>query len=109
MENNLPTKYNDSLFTKIFNFFKNIFKKQRVEVIKEINNQVEENSFRNDIKVDNNNCADYIQNMNKEQFIEQFEKNPELLLNLTVEQLEKMDKYYDEILEEYEEKLKKLA
>ena len=109
MENNLPTKYNDSLFAKIFNFFKNIFKKQRVEVIKEINNQVEENSFRNDIKVDNNNCADYIQNMNKEQFIEQFEKNPELLLNLTVEQLEKMDKYYDEILEEYEEKLKKLA
>lgn len=109
MKNNLPAKYKNSLLNKISNFFKKIFGKKNVHNI-EIRTEVEEiDNFKKNIRVDGSIDSSYIQNMNKEQFIEQFEKQPNLLYNLSVEQLEKLDIYYDEILEVYRQKLRKIG
>lgn len=109
MENNLPTEYKKSIFTKVCNFLKNIFRKEKNEekvVIEVIENK---ETFLNNIKVEENNEKNYIKNMDKHQFIKQFERNPELLNSLSIPQLRKLKKYYQDIILEYKEKLKKIS
>jgi len=112
MENNLPAKYKEGIFSKITNFFRNMFRKKTLNQIVDETSESNVNQIcdlKEDIKSKLDNDLNYFKNMNKEQFVEQFEENPDLLYNLTIEQLEKLDRYYDEIIEEYRIKTEKLA
>ena len=52
-----------------------------------------------------NDGSDYISNMNKDSFIAEIERNPELLNNLSEERLEKLSEYYDKEIEILKKKL----
>lgn len=111
MNKNLPAEYKFNFFTKIHNFFSKIFSKK----IKSDNstlgfNDVTVTEVKEELKKNTNEISTgYFKNMNKDQFISQLENNPKLLYNLSIEQLEKLNVYYDDIIAEYEEKLKKIS
>lgn len=112
MNKNLPAEYNFNIFTKFCNFFRKIFSRKLKEDSNNITeiNEVSNLEVKSELRKSTNDIsADYIRDMNKEQFIRQLEENPKLLNSLTIEQLEKLDSYYDDIISEYEEKLKRIS
>ena len=106
MSSNLPIKQDNSLFGRIKNFFKKIFFKEK------LNNDYEEkkdnikNQFQESIKVETNN--DYINEIKREEFLNKIENNPQLLYDLPIEKLKKLETYYEEYIKKQEEQLAKL-
>ena len=112
MKNNLPIKEDKSFLGKIKRFFAKLFCKNivkshdstNVESMQEpINNSTK---FAEDIKFETKN--EYIKDMEKEEFLDNLEKKPELFYELSVEKLEKLEEYYKESIKKYEEKLEKI-
>lgn len=104
MENNLPQKYNEGIFSKIRNFFLKLFKKksnivdnQPIIQPKEIN--------KNPISMlrkENEN------NKEKEQLLNQIEENTELINSWSIERLLKLEKIYDEKITKYDNEIAKI-
>lgn len=114
MNKNLPTEYKSGFINKIRSFFSNLFSKKtkNEDYIPEVNKieVTEVTEVKEELKKNTNEVStEYFKDMNKEQFISQLEDNPDLLNNLSIEQLEKLNVYYDDIIAEYEEKLKKVS
>lgn len=100
MSENLPQKYNESIFRKFFNKLKNIWNSIRMRT-----KNVEENN--NDIPVQNveitkENKMEYIKvnidventDFKRKKFMENLTNNPELLENFSNDRLEKILQYY---------------
>lgn len=114
MSNNLPIKEDNSFFEKIKNFFRRLLKKQNTQEV--ANFQVEEKienkedkakeRFENSIKVKVK--YDYINDMKREEFIYNLEKDPKLFYELPIEKLEKLEDYYKDSVKKQEEKLAKI-
>lgn len=99
--------------SKIKFFFKRLFRKQeKYNNISEeqlINNSVEvkerQNDFINNIKVEIK-ANDKVSKARK--LLKDLDGNEDALNMLSIEKLEKLDKYYDRIIEKNNEKIKKL-
>lgn len=115
MNSNLPIKKDNGLFRRIKNFFKNIFFKfqiendyeEKIEVQPKFDeNDNRKNQFQESMRFETKN--DYINGMKKEEFLDKLESNPKLLYDLSIEKLEKIEKYYEESIKRQEEKLVKI-
>ena len=69
-------------------------------------NNYKKNKFQESIRVEVNN--DYINDMKREEFLDRLESNPKLLYDLSIKQLEKLEKYYKKSIKKHEEKLAKI-
>ena len=112
--NSLLVKEDDGFLKKIKRFFKNLLKRNN---IKESNTELEY-SNTNEIK---NSNEDFSHNLSEQTNIEEIrkkekiqeiidiiEKEPKTLDNLTIDKLKIIDNYYDEKIQEADEKIKKL-
>jgi len=113
MNSNLPVKQDNSLFRRIKNFFRKIFFKEKIEEnseekigIKTEKENTRKKQFGESIRFEVDN--DYINEMKREEFLDKLECNPELLYDLPVEKLEKLESYYEESIKKQEEKLAKI-
>lgn len=114
MDNKGLIEYKPNLVTKIKHFFKNLFSKKEVfseENSANIKNDIEERNFSEEIKVNNIDTSNTVNNINKEiereKFLNEIDGNREALDQLTIEQLKRLDKYYDTIIAENKLKIKK--
>lgn len=114
MENKGLIEYKPNLITKIKQFFKNLFSKKNVALEENsvnIKNDIKERNFSEEIKVNNIDVSNTVNNINKEiekeKFLSEIEGNREALNKLTIEQLKRLDKYYDTIIAENKLKIKK--
>ena len=114
MNNNGLIEYKESFITKIRNFFKRIFGKKdnqnkmqeesNVNISESINDK-KKDSFINELIVDDNNIYNVVK---KESFLKEIEGNEEKLNMLSIDRLQKLEKYYDNIIAENDKKIKKL-
>ena len=112
MKNNLPTKYEESFISRIKNFFANLFSKKTKEEVVE---QIEKEEKIEEVKKDEMSQKDIFSQMKeeskkinlKEDIFNMVNNNPELLDTLTLEQLEEINKMYDQKIEEKEKKINK--
>ena len=120
MNDNLPKKYNDNIFSRFFGFLKNLFygRKNEPEEVTPIN-QIEEekevkpiekedstNDFIERIKID----ANYKNPENEKHiFMDNLKENPDLLENFSNDRLEKILQYYQDENAKKKEILKKLT
>lgn len=115
MNNNEMIEYKEGFISKIKNFFKKLFGKQEeqhnyiqkeknINEIKEVR-QEKQDSFINEIKVDTKIVDSVIE---KKNFLEEINGNEDALNMLSIERLQKLEKYYDNIIEQNNEKIKKL-
>lgn len=114
MDNKSLIEYKPNLFTKLKQFFRNLFSKKEVVVEENsvpIKSHIEERNFTEEIKVNNIDLSNTVNNINKEfereKFLNEIEGNREALNKLTIEQLKRLDKYYDTIIAENNLKIKK--
>ena len=113
MNNSLPILNNNGLFYKIRLIFKRIFKNKKSMPKKESVNSCiiakeevrENNTFVSSLKNDVIRREHIILNMDKESIISEIESNPDILNSLSINQLKKVDKYYDDIILNYKKKL----
>lgn len=110
MNNNGLIEYKESFITKIRNFFRRLFweKEEQYNYIQEksVNEITEEKpSFINDIKVDSKTVNTVIE---KNNFLEEINGNEEALNMLSIDRLKKLEKYYDSIIKQNNEEIKKL-
>ena len=114
MNNNGMIEYKESIISKIKNFFKNIFRTKDVndyymqnESIKEL--KQEKNNFQNkfidNIKVEQNVTNDIFK---RNKFLKEIDGNKDALNMLSIDRLKKLEKYYDSIIEQNNQKIKKL-
>lgn len=115
MDNNLPQKYNNGIFSKIKRFFLGLFGKSKENVSKSSVNIIENELRSATIKEDNpiKNSIDImreqnVKNREKEELLLQIEKNPDLINEWPVEKLKKLEAIYDEKIEEYDKEIAKL-
>lgn len=103
MKNNLPKQYKPSLWERIR---KRFMKNSGTEnIIEETKRKTEDNnSFKE--KLDINTIMK--NNETKEELLKIIEENPELLETLSIEKLEKINKMYDEKIEQLTVKLNTL-
>lgn len=113
-KNNSIVEYKESFIMKIKNFFKKIFGKNEevhsttenniteIEIIKD---STSPKKFFEDLKVDS---ADIDNVINKKNFLEEIDGNVEALKLLSVDRLRKLEKYYDGVIKQNDEKIKKL-
>ena len=112
MENKQLVKYKNNFILNIKSFFKNLLKKSEQDnknmqekrnndSIQGVN-KTEEQSFLNDIKVDNS-----IINKKSEmrKFLEDIDGNEELLNKLSIDRLIELEKYYANVIEENKKKI----
>ena len=115
MNNNGMIEYKEGFISKIKKFFKRLFGKQEeqynhiqeeqpINEIKE-ERQEKQDSFLNEIKVDTK-AVDQVSR--KRKFLEEIDGNEEALNMLSIEKLQKLEKYYDSIIEQNDQKIKKL-
>ena len=113
-KNKWMIEYKEDFITKIKKFFKNLFGKKEeiysnVEdniVEKEITeNTALQNNFFEDLKVDSTDGDKVI---NKKNFLEELDGKVEALNLLSTDRLIKLQKYYDNVIKENEEKIKKI-
>lgn len=111
MNNKGMIEYKESFISKIKNFLKRIFGKQKEQCnyVQEISDndikEIKQEKFVNEIKVDTKVVdAAY----KKEKFLKEIEGNVEALNMLAIDKLRKLEKYYDNIIEQNENKIKKL-
>ena len=102
MIKSLPKQYKPSFWKRFREIFiKNEFKENIVEV----NEKVEEkNTFKEKLNID----KIMKDNVTKEQVLKIIEENPELLKTLPIEKLEKINKIYDEEIQQATMKLNDL-
>lgn len=115
MSNKEMVVYKESLITKIKKFFKNLFGKDTQEndtiqaVVEtkeqEVKTDEKKAEFLNDLKVDTKKIDVATK---RRAFLEKVEGNEEELNKLSMKDLEKLEKYYDKIIEQNNEKIKKL-
>lgn len=111
MNNNGLIVYKENFITKIRNLFKRIFRK------KEHLNQYEEKKFENNI---NYNTKDRFMNdirvgrdnvvkvAKRAKLLKQVEENDKILNTLSIGELRDFERYYDTIIEDNKETIKKL-
>ena len=115
MSNNRMIEYKESFITKIRKFFKRLFSKkdnQYNSMHEKINENVNEyindekkDEFIIELSVDNKKINNVIE---KKNFLEEIEGNEEKLNMLSIDRLQKLEKYYDNIIAENDKKIKKL-
>ena len=109
MKSNLPQKYEESFIFKIKRFFSNLFGKKNIQK-EEINPIVKEE--KKEIHIKENSIEKMKQESNRvhleEDILKIVEKNPELIENLTISQLEKLNDMYDKTIEENDRKIQRL-
>lgn len=104
---NLPYIQSNNLITKIKQFFRKLFYKQEKNTIKkEIIEPVRLNNFKEELESKVN--LNYSKQLEQDKFIEKIEKTPNLLYNLSLERLETLEQYYDDLIKEDEKKLEML-
>lgn len=116
MNVNLPMKKENSFIDKMKKFFKKLFNKEGNNVgqtsnLIEDEEKVEDNTksnFQDSIKLEVKSEYEYLNNLTREEFLKELESNPSLLYELPIEKLEKLEKYYDESIAKYGDKLSKL-
>lgn len=104
MNNNGLIEYKESFITKIRKFFKRIFGKkdnQDSSIQEQINvnisesvNEEKKDSFKTELIVDDKNINNIIE---KKNFLQEIEGNEEKLNMLSIDRLQKLEKYYDNI------------
>ena len=117
MDNKSLVEYKPSLISKVKMFFKSLFGKKEVIPIEEKNanennnavNNVKERNFLEDIRVKNVDEINTVNELNREnereKFLEEIDGNRDALNKLSIEQLKKLDKYYDKIIKENQLKI----
>lgn len=115
MNNNGLIEYKESFITKIRKFFKRIFGKkdnQDSSIQEQINvnisesvNEEKKDGFKTELIVDDKNINNIIE---KKNFLQEIEGNEEKLNMLSIDRLQKLEKYYDNIIAENDKKIKKL-
>ena len=108
-------EYKESFITKIRKFFKKLFGRtiekendlQQISTEKtnEVKQDIKQNRFINEIKVDTKEVDKVIK---KDNFLKEIDGNEEALNMLSIERLKKLEEYYDDIISENEKKIKKL-
>ena len=104
---NLPCKQQNNLIARIKQFFRKLFYKPEKNIIKEeIIEPVKINNFKEnlELKVDYN----FEKQAEKEKFIKRIEENPNLLYNLSLDRIEALESYYDELIEQDRKELERL-
>lgn len=115
MNNNGLIEYKESFITKIRKFFKRIFGKKdkqynsiqeqtNVNISESINDE-KKDSFITELSVDDKKINNVIE---KKNFLKDIEGNEEKLNMLSIDRLQKLEKYYDNIIAENDKKIKKL-
>lgn len=108
--------YKKAFFTKIWNFFKNLFNKHNEESINEemlykaseqSKTQNEQNNmhFLEKIKINDNKILDVAK---RKEFLDEINANDEALNMLSIDRLKKLEQYYDEIIRQNDAKIKRL-
>lgn len=93
-------------FSKIAKFFnKNIIEERLAEVSKKDNKK----DFMEELKKNNAQINNINDINNKSEFLEKIDGNREMLENLSIERLEKLEKYYVEIIKQNDILIKKLS
>lgn len=109
MKNGLvPVK--ESIFQKIRRIIFKLFGKKNIkteETQQEKYHKIYNSKFLVDIKTEVTNEPQKI--IQREEFISNLENDKSLLQNLSIERLKKLSKYYDEMIEKEEIKIKKLS
>ena len=115
MDNYGMIEYKESFISKIKKFLKRIFGKNDIQNnnLKEKSNKVPnqeeksnyQNNFVNGIKIE---VKDTNTSIKRNNFLKELEGNEEALNMLSIEKLKKLEKYYDSIIEQNNEKIKKL-
>ncbi len=116
MNNNGLIEYKESFITKIRKFFKRIFGKEDNQYnkiqeksnvnISETINEANKDSFITELSVDDKKIINNV--IEKKNFLQEIEGNEEKLNMLSIERLQKLEKYYDSIIAENDKKIKKL-
>ena len=122
MEDKKMIEYKETFISKIKKFFKKLFSnknkanEEQTQVQEEI--QIEEseskqeesteekkNTFFNEIKINSDEITEAFE---KKAFLEEINGNPEKLSMLSIDRLKKLEKYYDDVIKQNDEKIKKL-
>ena len=95
------------IFLNIKNkLFKDKNKHEIVDSVDENNRHNEKNEFHEEIKIEYNEIVD--NPFEKEEFLKSLDGNIEALSMLSVERLEKLEKYYQSIIDKNEAEIKRL-
>ena len=114
MNNKEMVEYKEPFISRIKKFFKNLFNKEQLYTdTKKVSNDPEqkikmkknENDFFNDIKVNGIEKNDVYK---KKAFLDEINENPEALNMLSIDRLKKLEEYYDDIIKQNDEKIKKM-
>ena len=109
--NNGLIEYKNNFITRIRNFFKRIFKRNinTYPNEKEFNNNTQDDNkkdkFIDDIKIDYN-AVDIV--VKKTLLLQEIEENDEVLNTLSIGKLRELEEYYDNVIKDNEEKIRKL-
>ena len=102
MDNKLPKEYNDGIFCKIKEFFLKIFGRKNNDeetVIEEV--KVKENRLNSIDEMRKENKV----NRERESLLNQIEKDVSLIDNWSIERLLKLEKIYDEKINNYDNEI----
>lgn len=113
MSNKEMIEYKPSLISRIRNFFKKLFStnKQDINSInmltndESMNKTVSKTGFLEEVKVDTNEIDKIYR---RKEFLNQINGNEEALNMLSIDRLQELRKYYDQIIEQNNLKIKKL-
>lgn len=113
MNNNKLVEYKEDFISKIKKFFKRIFDKNIEHddcVSKDYTVELEkDNNLKNDIT---NNSKATVKTTNitnkRNEFLKEIEGNEDALRMLSIDRLKRLEKYYDNIIEQNNEKIKRL-
>ena len=112
MNNQMIKKSDLSIFDKIKTFFKNMFYKNKNEIIvpKNMNTskiqEKKENGFETNLKVEISEEQE--KEMKLKKFIDEIENHPDIIENLSNERLDKLISYYEKVTSEKQRKIEKL-
>lgn len=109
--------YKEGIFTKIGKIIKRLFTANKNE--KNINEELEQKtneqdtikneqinkSFLEKVKIDDSEMINVVK---KKEFFDEINGNAQALNMLSIDRLEKLEKYYDEIIRQNNEKIKRL-
>lgn len=110
MNNKLMKMEDNSFFHKIKAFIFKLFHKQNknsnIMEIREEKNKSNEESFIDYIKIEDSSITS--KNIKLKQFMNELEKNPDIVENLSDDRLDKLLDYYEKIVEEKKNKVARM-
>lgn len=112
MKSELPMMTNNSFISKIKRFFSKLFNKSTKKSDNNLTLDTEFNfsnnisNLKETIKYDISEKAN--EQLKVKNLVKSAEENPDFLKTLTIDELEKVDSYYDSILENYNAKIQSL-